>query len=75
MSLALKGLQKASPEAKEIMAGRAKIDFHKECLMACKVCGITTVHEKLRRKASKTETQLYYTKVRKCKECGNEVAF
>ena len=68
-----KGLLKASKEARAIMAGRVRIDYSKECLMACKVCGLTTVHEKLRKRAGKTESAVYYKKVRRCKECGNEV--
>ena len=69
-----KGLLKASKEARDIMAKRAEIDYNKECLMACKVCGLTTVHEKVRRRAGKTISAVYYTQVRKCKECGTEVA-
>jgi len=68
------GQLRASKEAQEVMAGRAKLDYHKECLMACKVCGLTTVHEKVRRRAGKTISAVYYTQVRKCKECGTEVA-
>jgi hypothetical protein len=76
MSLIIKkGLLKASKEAQDIMAKRAEIDYNKECLMACKVCGITTVHEKLRRAKVENEAigAVRFMKVRKCKECGNEV--
>ena len=77
MTLVLKdGQLKASKEAQDFMAKRAVIDYTKECLMACKVCGITTVHEKLRR--AKVENKpigaVRFSKVRKCKECGTEVA-
>lgn len=77
MTLVLKkGQLKASKEAQDFMAGRAKIDYNKECLIACKVCGITTVHEKGRR--AKVENRaigaVRFLAVRKCKECGTEVA-
>ena len=77
MTLVLKdGQLKASKEARDFMAGRAKIDYNKECLMACKVCGLTTVHAKLRRERKIAGiTGVRYVKTRKCKECGNESVF
>lgn len=71
--LCMKGLEKASKEAQNVLNGKVKIDFKKECLVACPVCKLTTVHRKVRR--SLNNSAFCYTIIRVCEECGNEVNF
>lgn len=66
----INALAKASKEAQLFLTGKAKIDFEKECLLACSVCKVTTVHKKVRRSHG-----YYFTTIRVCKDCGNEVDF
>jgi len=69
-------LEKASPEARDILTGKRKLDYSKECLLACKVCKLTTVHVKGKkdRKISGI-SGVRYVNTKTCKECGTEVAF